>query len=40
MICQPIALLDLATYTCGLPNMPDNFVLRDELDHWWALANP
>ena len=20
--------------------MPDNFVPKDELDHWWALPNP
>jgi CubicO group peptidase (beta-lactamase class C family) len=37
---KPITLLDLATYTSGLPNMPDNFVPKDELDHWWALPNP
>ena len=37
---KPINLLDLATYTSGLPNMPDNFVPKDELDHWWALPNP
>jgi CubicO group peptidase (beta-lactamase class C family) len=37
---KPITLLDLATYTSALPNMPDNFVPKDELDHWWALPNP
>jgi CubicO group peptidase (beta-lactamase class C family) len=36
---KPITLLDLATYTSGLPNMPDNFVSKDELDHW-AAARP
>jgi CubicO group peptidase (beta-lactamase class C family) len=37
---KPITLLDLAAYTSGLPNIPDNFVPKDELDHWWALPNP
>jgi serine-type D-Ala-D-Ala carboxypeptidase/endopeptidase len=37
---KPITLLDLATYTSGLPNMPDNFVPKDQLDHWAALPNP
>src|SRR5580704_5982109 len=37
---KPITLLDLATYASGLPNMPDNFVPKDQLDHWAALPNP
>jgi serine-type D-Ala-D-Ala carboxypeptidase/endopeptidase len=37
---QSITLLDLATYTSGLSNMPDNFVPKDQLDHWAALPNP
>jgi len=31
----PITLLDLATYTSGLPNMPDNVSPQ-----WWATAAP
>jgi CubicO group peptidase (beta-lactamase class C family) len=31
----PITLLDLATYTSGLPNMPDNLSPQ-----WWASAGP
>jgi len=31
----PIRLVDLATYTSGLPNMPDNLPRN-----WWALPNP
>lgn len=32
---RPITLLDLASYTSGLPNMPDNMRPR-----WWTLPNP
>src|SRR5581483_5118699 len=32
---RPITLLDLASYTSGLTNMPDNMP-----PHWWALPNP
>jgi D-alanyl-D-alanine-carboxypeptidase/D-alanyl-D-alanine-endopeptidase len=31
----PITLLDLATYTSGLPNMPDNLP-----PDWWAYPDP
>lgn len=32
---RPITLLDLAGYTSGLPNMPDNMPPK-----WWTLPNP
>jgi D-alanyl-D-alanine-carboxypeptidase/D-alanyl-D-alanine-endopeptidase len=32
---RPITLLDLASYTSGLPNMPDNMPPK-----WWTLPNP
>jgi len=32
---RPITLLDLASYTSGLPNMPGNMPPK-----WWALPNP
>ena len=32
---RPITLLDLASYTSGLPNMPDNMPPK-----WWSLPNP
>src|SRR5579884_3075975 len=32
---RPITLLDLASYTSGLPNMPGNLP-----PNWWAIPNP
>ncbi len=32
---RPITLLDLAAYTSGLPNLPDNLP-----PNWWTLPNP
>jgi serine-type D-Ala-D-Ala carboxypeptidase/endopeptidase len=32
---KPITLLDLATYTSGLPNMPDNFALSPRDPNFW-----
>ena len=33
----PITLLDLATYTSGLPDLPDNFALNPLDPHSWIL---